>query len=413
MDLSNFNINNFLDNAGKTLGLDKFEKLLSRVSKLPVNVFAEQCLRHRFQGDAPCARCSDICPTKAVKFEQGLEINWSECLECGICTTVCPVGALETTLTNDFLLAATKKVADVNQTVVFKCAKTSCEDDASNVVPVNLPCLGRLNEAVLLGAVLFGAREIHLDTSDCRECEVTTGINVINKVVQSAQELLAVFGKEIDILQGSWEVGQEEAESPLDETSKPGYYSRHDFLVSVKRHLMVGGVELINGRIEPYISREESFFSYHLPRHRELLLLVLRKLGEPSLEETSLLNIPFAQLEIDENCNFCGDCVMFCPTSALKKTERDGTGSLDFSLSSCTDCGLCQSSCAVTAIKIVDKFETNLLLETKTRPLAGYKVLKCDTCGQEFGSRSPADTCHFCRQRERKLSGASILTNDG
>ena len=49
----------------------------------------EHCLR-RYQG-APCHRCEMICPNKAIHDGQ---IDEPLCDDCGLCTAVCPMGAV-------------------------------------------------------------------------------------------------------------------------------------------------------------------------------------------------------------------------------------------------------------------------------------------------------------------------------
>ena len=51
----------------------------------------EHCLR-RYQG-APCHRCEMICPNKAIHDGQ---IDEPLCDDCGLCTAVCPMGAVRT-----------------------------------------------------------------------------------------------------------------------------------------------------------------------------------------------------------------------------------------------------------------------------------------------------------------------------
>lgn len=42
-----------------------------------------------------CGTCMDVCPTEAIKLEDGHAVITIECVDCGSCTRVCPEGAIK------------------------------------------------------------------------------------------------------------------------------------------------------------------------------------------------------------------------------------------------------------------------------------------------------------------------------
>ena len=70
-------------------------KLPERYRGLPV-IDSSKCLEG-------CAKCAELCPTDAIKFDRELKIDLGRCLFCTDCTDGCPEGAIS--FTGDFRLA--------------------------------------------------------------------------------------------------------------------------------------------------------------------------------------------------------------------------------------------------------------------------------------------------------------------
>ncbi len=41
-----------------------------------------------------CGICIDVCPTEAIRIEDGKAVINMECVDCGACPRVCPEGAI-------------------------------------------------------------------------------------------------------------------------------------------------------------------------------------------------------------------------------------------------------------------------------------------------------------------------------
>jgi ferredoxin len=42
-----------------------------------------------------CGTCLDVCPTEAIKMQNGRAVITLECIDCGACPRVCPEGAIK------------------------------------------------------------------------------------------------------------------------------------------------------------------------------------------------------------------------------------------------------------------------------------------------------------------------------
>ena len=41
-----------------------------------------------------CGACTDVCPTEAIRIENGKASITLDCVDCGACPRVCPEGAI-------------------------------------------------------------------------------------------------------------------------------------------------------------------------------------------------------------------------------------------------------------------------------------------------------------------------------
>lgn len=42
-----------------------------------------------------CGACLEVCPTEAIRLENGRAVITMECIACGACPRVCPEGAIK------------------------------------------------------------------------------------------------------------------------------------------------------------------------------------------------------------------------------------------------------------------------------------------------------------------------------
>src|SRR3990170_9167365 len=280
----------------------QFEKILARLDE-EVRVSSRRCVRR--VNDSSCHKCVEICPTDVLSRNSS-EFN-KNCIKCGLCATVCPTEVFVLKRSSDqFLVSQIKLFLDYTQALTFICAKNTKFGVRK---AIKVPCLGRLNESILVGAAALGARSIWLDESFCSECEIKKGNLVAEKIVQTSQEILDVFRSPTEIL-----LAAEPPESIKKQFFKglpEEQYSRRNLFANFRKTVLQAGVTLIESNLPSVLieDKEKKVQRYYqLPAKRAQLLNFLSRLGRPVNKEISAENIPFYQVEIKDNCTLCGKC---------------------------------------------------------------------------------------------------------
>jgi Pyruvate/2-oxoacid:ferredoxin oxidoreductase delta subunit len=397
------------------LGLGKFDKILSRFENIPLDVFEGSCVCVRDKA-AKCKHCVDNCPVSAIKIiDNHPEVDMSKCNGCGICANVCPTGVFELKeAPDDKLLSRIEAALKHTQILILTCGeaqRSNNNPELKNAITVS--CIGRINEAVLIGSVVLGASTIWLNGSNCDECNQKQGLEVAGKVVSGVNKLLETFGNKSDIYVSSElpkgksiQLSLSDDELPLEE--RLNQYSRRDFLRYFQKNAMATGALIIESSIMDKLKifqepkkEEKTGLEYRLSSKRNLLLNFLPKLGKARKRKTLNENLPFAQVKINNNCTACELCVLFCPTKALdKKTKRNNKSEINFNLSYCVKCDLCKVVCEDKAIEYPDYINPQLLANNKRKSLVKYGIYECKKCKLKFSSVIETDYCKFCKRKK-------------
>lgn len=295
-------------------------------SRDDLTVDLSRCLKMRFN-ESKCRRCVDICPHKAVALDAGLAINPDQCSGCLLCTTVCPVGALESRSDFSVCLAQLSKVPEP----VLGCIRTQKSSNAA------LACLGGLAEEHLL--ILFHtlAGSLTLNLTSCTDCPNSP------MIVQLRQRL--------DSLAEDRPSGRKCRIVLADAAEDLHYYqevvNRRSFFKSVGNYLFKGADTILFPRNEQGQQRSE-YGEKRLPIRRELLNRIRHTIspeGEVRIQKHFDSFVSF-----DNNCTSCQGCVAICPTGALQTESSDLPPSFKHLL--CTGCGLCSEFCLDGAVEL-------------------------------------------------------------
>ncbi len=321
-----------------------------------------QCSRARHQRST-CTLCADICPTGAIAWASPLRVAADRCTGCGACAAVCPSGAFET----EPAVKAWGEPApgQPQPTLTLACGRnaTPAGDGAS----VQIPCVGRLDEALLLEAVATGPYEtVVIRANACSSCPSKTAHAVAEQTVRRSEALLAAFGQggRLDL---DGDAPSRSAGMPAPPPSAPsGGLSRRQLFSALLGGLAAplgpaaatpgGGYVQIDGAEEP----PKEHLPVRLPSRRRRLLAALRSLAERwpiRTGDAGAARSSWAQFSLTEACTGCQMCAYFCPTGALQKIERDGRTGLAFKLADCTNCRLCLDVCFWDAVVLSEEID--------------------------------------------------------
>lgn len=394
---------------GKLLGLDKFEKALSRFDRPPLKVQESACFGMR-SNELTCRLCLDVCPANAIEvLPTGCRVDQSTCVECGLCAAVCPAGAFELASGEEFLLANIKKCSEIRGAVAFCCARTkNVTDKRSRGLAVEMPCLGRLPYYAVVAAAAFGGRQIWMNDSQCAGCELGAGLDVARETTVKANTLLDAFGKKLEITYAKKPAKPFGSAGERPDLSEVGKFGRRDFLVGALKRAMLTGMDLAEDRLAAFDSTEPEVLPYRVSKQHQYFLTLTRRLDSVPAGRVSAEAAPTAQVKISDACSVCRGCAVVCPSKALVVDEGANGGAIKFSPAYCISCELCKKACPEEALSFDEVIEPVKLLSDKRETLVTFVHKQCRKCKQTFGSaRAEDDTCVFCRRRAAKITDES------
>jgi heterodisulfide reductase subunit A len=139
-----------------------------------------------------CLQCQQVCAPSAIRSFNGEKpiINQAACRGCGACVAACPTGALDLpSLTTEQLLVATKTAVRFSGSkpivVGYLCrwCAYAAADRAgmtrltypANIIPIQVPCTGRLDTEILLTAFEEGADGVAVIGCHVQDCHYRSG----------------------------------------------------------------------------------------------------------------------------------------------------------------------------------------------------------------------------------------------
>ena len=360
-----------------------------------VTVDGAKCVAQR-HSRISCRRCVEICPVRALSLERReLSIDQSACTHCGACVTVCPTQALSSGwLPWDRLLARCVAALGSGETLVLACSELAEERPEGSGTAI-VPCLERVDEALLTALATAGARRIWLAHADCAACEVGCMGAVWSLTAEYAEAMLTAAGLDGVVRDcegfppaaapmralgdGSAEAGAAaeavDSESAVVVAAGEGGLSRREVFTgfgdSAKR--VFGEVldeVLGQSRFRDYaaaLGLTEEASPLAQASRGQVCAWALEALGRqagPGFAEQVLETRIFAEPRIDDAlCVNCFLCVAYCRSGAIEKA-MDGPRVLGFRLKPwlCTQCGACADICRVNAISLDPQVSLGSLL---------------------------------------------------
>jgi bidirectional [NiFe] hydrogenase diaphorase subunit len=147
-----------------------------------------------------CGLCEERCYFDVARvklFANGRLTSFIDkdvCQGCGSCIAVCPAGAISMPEYDEAAMMA--RIRDLagsgSRVVAFACPRSPIPDELAGNVIV-LPCIGRVSMAMMMSAVLAGARKVVLMGRDADSCHFGEGERQAAKRVEHALELLRLM----------------------------------------------------------------------------------------------------------------------------------------------------------------------------------------------------------------------------
>ncbi|MCH6267641.1 4Fe-4S binding protein [Neobacillus citreus] len=322
-----------------------------------------------------CRQCVDSCPTNCITFTKDtLEITDS-CLECGLCTTVCPTSALSSNRHSlHHLVETVLHTCKESEHVYLHCQRHSIKEEC--VAAVAVPCLGSIpREAWLTFLEECDNLSIHLPDGGCDRCEIKQGEELWQRELAAAERM---SGKCMDLalaLKKSTELeGLDKSKRSLFHSIWREWKDVHKLAVKetlgcaeikpYQEKLKSDSASLIrkewnvaaNGVMEKVF--KESTYPYMVKRNLFLNQLIKNK----DLQTEKNVRVPM----ILSDCTLCGACSILCPTNALVQETENGATQIKLIPANCVDCKLCEEICYFKQIQLIEA-ENRVLLKGQGR----------------------------------------------
>ncbi len=334
--------------------------LAEALEKHPIHVVGDRCVAVRNR-NATCRKCVQVCPFGALDVEANeLTLDSTSCVGCGACVGVCPTEAFNLVETPDNALSEAARIAleNANGVGTIACARISSKHLADPSKYVEVSCLARIDESIIVELAAQGASSVMLVDGTCKTCKYRDCVAGVQETMDQAKVVIDAGGSTCSVERASSfpeELRIEDATGMFGSTRR-GFFSdavgaaRETAMVAAKTTIeqelgMKAQEASIGERLR--VTKGGSLPIIDTPRH-DRLLNAFDALGEQVGE--CLDSRKFATVSIDaEKCNSCGMCAVFCPTGALRRDEAqepsDPISFIEFSASECVNCSLCKDVC--------------------------------------------------------------------
>ncbi len=322
-----------------------------------------------------CASCVNACPYSAITLEgEGVKVSQTKCVECGLCTTVCPeyyiqVPTFLEQVQQIMISSLAESLKGKDATVLLTCRygfrmlEGNVRDHKGrDFVPIEIPCVGAFSHLALMKARQKGLK-IKLVCPE-KTCKAREGAEqyaqITSGMFPDCKEIAVTDGLDLDNL----------------DTTPPTINSRDFEFQGSKREILS---KFLGMNDENRVALKHSKLSF------------------------------FNAIVDQTKCNMCGSCAKACVPEALKIENVNGRDTLQFEHSKCTACMGCERVCQPNAIKIVRELDFGRI-GRKVKLMEDMS--KCSMCGktmdpsidrtQEISSDDSnpemANCCEDCRK---------------
>jgi len=329
--------------------------------------FTESLCAHSRARQTGCTRCLDLCPTGAITPEgDHVAIDPMICAGCGACAAACPSGAalaeeppVEALFAEMRVMAEAYRKAggtaprllvhDAHGAEMIRLAARYGRGLPVDVIPLEIPSLGRFGHAEQMAALGLGYRSVDILAGPRTERTALGG------EIALADAISAGTGAGLGRIR-------------LIEPTEPDALS-----------------DMLYGTAPEALSHEPILA---IGGRRETVRLAARALAGDATEAPIALpaGAPYGAVVVDTDaCTLCMACAGLCPTGAL--IDSPDTPELSFREEACIQCGLCAGLCPESAITLAPRLDLSDAV-LRPRVLNEEEPFHCIECGAPFGVKS-------------------------
>ncbi len=377
------------------------DKALDTLNRKDITVISELCPTVR-SPKSKCRRCIEFCPADSISIKNNISIN-DRCVECGCCISACPNGVFDSRNRADSSIVLTSKKLienDEEKIVRFACEKSINETTGV----INLKCVGRLTENILLDLSLSGVNGIEINIKECGKCEygekVTYLLNQTKNLCSIILKLTGIAEERINLTDGFGKNAKE-----IRKKIKTGEeISRRGFFEKIKKRAFLETKDIVADLNRDSEQKTLSIKEFKKNQnHKRAHLISLLKRFHP---EKKFFNgdsfIPFAGISVNGNCIGCNVCDILCSTGAIKRISDENFIRIYFNEQKCTNCSLCYDVCLPKAIRVEQRLSLKNIIEDNGIELVRLNKKICEGCKSEFVGENET-LCPFCEKKKRNL----------
>lgn len=297
----------------------KIERIVDAVTSRmgPIFINEQRCSKVR-SPLSKCSKCIDSCSTDGINIENS-EINFKDnCIQCGICASACPNGAIsiqEPTELN--LYNHIKQSGKINSKVALTCRKNN---NISNDIFI-VPCLGSLTLEFILGVDILPFETNMVFSQDiCEKCVVENGIKLYLDNMEKARKIektLNLLGNSIKHVETMPKIKKNKISNDMAIDDE-----RREFLFSAfksARKLPNSIIKYILGSNEEEKKPRKVVQNPTVSKYPILIKIFSE---EKNKELGDIEIVDYSKPYLEGVCNFCKACVLLCPMGALKYREE-------------------------------------------------------------------------------------------